>query len=143
MKGFKTRQANGDKLSSGGAANFSDEEEAAGWVQCEICDKWRRLAHGVLEWNCTFVCRSNKWSDFNDCSVAEEQVSSDEEYDSDHEWLQRMPSAGDSIWYVFKQQGKVFGQVARQRTRKSFDVVFDNGAVLTVKVEKQERADIW
>jgi hypothetical protein len=49
-----------------------ESTEERGWVQCEKCNKWRRMAVGASEWTGFFECGFNDWDSFNKCGIPEE-----------------------------------------------------------------------
>jgi hypothetical protein len=53
-----------------------DEADACSWVQCEACDKWRKLASGVDTWQGAFTCEMNDWNLASaSCGVGEDKES--------------------------------------------------------------------
>ena len=53
------------------------------WVQCDDCQKWRRLPHhiGSPQIGETWVCAQNNWDGYNNCTIPQEKT--DEEIDSE------------------------------------------------------------
>ena len=50
------------------------------WVQCDMCDKWRKIAHTVVPAaGVAWVCSHNADTQFADCEVAQQYT--DEEID--------------------------------------------------------------
>eukprot|EP00727_Mastigamoeba_balamuthi_P010868 m51a1_g6403 hypothetical protein (876) ;mRNA; f:234958-238388 len=48
------------------------------WVQCERCEKWRRLPPGIMPPSGRWFCALNPNPEFRDCSVAQEEMYKDE-----------------------------------------------------------------
>jgi acetoin utilization deacetylase AcuC-like enzyme len=62
-----------------GSPHAKRKSRKCSWVQCEKCDKWRKLDQGVEAWEGHFVCEMNGWDmERASCEQGEEVETEDE-----------------------------------------------------------------
>ena len=79
-------EGEGDKDGERGADDGPAAEEAL-WVQCETCDKWRRLPQGAPppSEDASWVCHMNPDETHNECEAEEEPMPEEEEGEEEEE----------------------------------------------------------
>jgi hypothetical protein len=72
------------------ASGSTGDEPQSTWIQCNACEKWRRLpSQSSTEPDLDiWVCAMNADTQFAACDIAEEEMGSDEELDSDTEMVE-------------------------------------------------------
>lgn len=97
------------------SAQESRDEDNVEWVQCEKCEKWRKLPPDISadELPDTWYCSMNTWNPASaSCQAAEDQADSQHHEIGTSEWQLRQSHAGK---YSYRQM--IFGTGAKKHNR--------------------------
>jgi len=93
----------------------TEDEDNVEWVQCEKCEKWRKLPPDISadELPDTWYCSMNTWNPSSaSCNAAEDKADAQHHEVGSSEWQLRQTQAGK---YSYRQM--IFGTGARKQNR--------------------------